>query len=477
MKLTQFSLFTGIGGFEKGIEDAQTEIKSSNSTNSESRISQHGRRAFHKSTRRQQKEPTLPKYKNNISLEIPKSEQPTFRRNDIDFECIGYSEIDRYANAIFQYHYPNIRNYGDATKINYRRLPDFNLFTFGWPCQDNSIAGQRVGQREGTRSGLLSTAVEILRIKQPRYFVAENVPGLFSVNEGLDFYSTIRLFTEAGYDVQWQVLNTRWFLPQNRERIYFVGHLRGERRPQVFPIGEDDKTYHKNNDGVKAVVNCLDSNYSKGFLDHGQRTMVYQKTSGQSVTYKENEIDTLQAGGTDKVPNILIPIFDDKQHQQNRRYDSAGISPSVLTPSGGNHMPKILAMRSYPRKGNREQDGVRFQPLEPHTDNTSNTLTGVEKDNLVYTARTNRSSGIGSPFNSKQNWDTYLLDGSIRRLTPIECERLQGFPDNWTKYGLFENDKVKEISDTQRYKTIGNAVSTPIVKAVMIKLLQSLEGY
>lgn len=127
---------------------------------------------------------------------------------------------------------------GDLQAIDPADIPTPDILTFGWPCQDNSYSGKRAGQREGTRSGLLFEAVRILRSKKPKYFIAENVPGLFSVNDGYDFYEALRLFADAGYDVQWQVLDTRWFLPQNRKRIIFVGHLIGQRRPKIFPIGE-----------------------------------------------------------------------------------------------------------------------------------------------------------------------------------------------------------------------------------------------
>jgi DNA (cytosine-5)-methyltransferase 1 len=127
---------------------------------------------------------------------------------------------------------------GDLQAIDPASIPDADVITFGWPCQDNSVSGKRAGQKEGTRSGLLFEAVRILRAKKPKYFLAENVPGLFSVNDGRDFYTAIRMFTDAGYDVQWQILDTRQFLPQNRKRIIFVGHLIGNRRPEVFPIGE-----------------------------------------------------------------------------------------------------------------------------------------------------------------------------------------------------------------------------------------------
>jgi DNA-cytosine methyltransferase len=113
-----------------------------------------------------------------------------------------------------------------------------DLITFGFPCQDLSIAGKRAGLK-GSRSGLFFEATKIINVCKPSYFIFENVKGLFSSNNGECFKACLQEIADIGYDGQWQLLNTRWWLPQNRERIYFVGHIRGERRPEVFPIGEN----------------------------------------------------------------------------------------------------------------------------------------------------------------------------------------------------------------------------------------------
>ncbi len=380
------------------------------------------------------------------------------------FVSVYSNDIDKYACAISRYNYPDgTTDERDIRTINASELPDFDLLTFGWPCQDNSIAGKRQGNR-GTRSSLLSEAVRILRAKKPDYFIAENVPGLFSVNEGSDFYEAVGMFTDSGYDCQWQVLNTRWFLPQNRERIIFVGHLRNRRRPEVFPIGEAGSTYSKING--EASDACLDANYNKGWLDHGQRTMICEYDGGQA----------------------------------SRIYNPGGDSPTITTPSGGNHIPKIIQKTSGQSVTFKEgeigtlQAGrmnirdkvlnilIQRQPLKFLSRNQKNiegdyafTVDGSGTNGVsICTARTVRSSGQSSPYNSKQNWDTYLIDGQIRRLTPVECERLQGYPDNWTRCGIFKDGQIREISDTQRYKVCGNAVSTPVITAIGIKLLQEV---
>lgn len=151
--------------------------------------------------------------------------------------CIGYSEIDKYAIETYERNFNGHRNYGDATLINERELPDFDLLVGGFPCQAFSVAGKRHGFAD-TRGTLFFDIARILAHKRPRHFLLENVKGLLSHDSGKTFQTILGVLTDIGYDVEWQVLNAKDFgVPQNRERIFIVGHLRGECGRQVFPIG------------------------------------------------------------------------------------------------------------------------------------------------------------------------------------------------------------------------------------------------
>lgn len=137
--------------------------------------------------------------------------------------CIGFSEIDKYASQVLKYKFPNVKNYGDITKINWSKVPDFDLLVGGSPCQDFSIAGKRAGI-SGERSGLVWEFIRCLEEKKPQYFIWENVKGVMSSRKGLDFGSILTAFSESGYSLWWQVLNAKDFgVPQNRERIFVVG--------------------------------------------------------------------------------------------------------------------------------------------------------------------------------------------------------------------------------------------------------------
>lgn len=161
-----------------------------------------------------------------------------------------FSEKDKHAIANYKFNFPDAKYLNTVELVSGREIrakhqSETIIITFGWPCQDNSIAGKRKGQRAGTRSGLLSEAVRIIDECRPQYFIAENVKGLYSVNEGVDFYEAIRFLTYLNsdspqYTVEQQLLNTAWLLPQNRERTYFVGHLGTGGIKRIFPITEND---------------------------------------------------------------------------------------------------------------------------------------------------------------------------------------------------------------------------------------------
>ena len=151
-----------------------------------------------------------------------------------DWECVGMSEIDKYANMVLRYRFKDVKNYGDIEKINYEELPDFDVQIGGSPCQDISVAGKRAGL-SGVRSRLFFSFVALLKVKQPHYFIFENVKGLLSSNEGRDFAEVIDQLSESGYDIWWQVLDAANFgIPQHRERIFVFGTLRGTGFRKVF---------------------------------------------------------------------------------------------------------------------------------------------------------------------------------------------------------------------------------------------------
>ena len=361
-----FSIFSGIGGFELGIHKAYSENESRDSTNSEESTSQHDRRAF----------------------------------------CVGYSEINKYASSIYKYHYPLHRNYGDCTKINPSDLPDFDLLCGGFPCQAFSIAGKRMGF-EDTRGNIFFEICRIAQVKRPRFLLLENVKGLLSHDNGRTFITILAALDELGYDAEWEVLNSKYFgVPQNRERVFIVGHLRGQRSEQVFPLGQINE---KNNElcGQQNNTNTLTARYSQSVGEGSYIIEREQQTQG-------------------------IKQLNNPSHSNDRLYSGAGLSPSL----------------------NKAIEIIRPKIFNAHFGRTGERGDGWS--DIAFTM----DSGVGRD----------QLVNSIRRLTPIECERLQGFPDSWTKYGLNEKGDIVEISDSMRYKCLGNAVTVNVVESILRKL-------
>lgn len=324
-----------------------------------------------------------------------------------------FSEIDKHASANYLKNFNDAIQLGDIKAIGRKQVEKPDVITFGSPCQDISIAGKRKGLK-GKRSGLFFEALRLIRLYRPRVFVFENVKGIFSSNGGKDFEAVLRAFADIGlYDLQWQLLNTAWFLPQNRERIYLVGHLRGTTRTKVFPLGQStqlSQTLRKKRKGNKDIASAITSSYSKGV--HGRGETYINMSASRISGKKENR--------KCRTGNVIYGIPNGFPNGYDIACEGDGIDLSFLSSNTKHH---------------------RITTGKAHT--------------LVTKAA------------------EYTLQGdNIRRLTPLECERLQGFPDDWTKYGIY-NGEEKEISDTQRYRMLGNAVSVVTVKAVAKKLLQN----
>lgn len=341
-----------------------------------------------------------------------------------------YSEIDKYAAANYQYNFRDGQQLGDIKKVSGKQIERPDIITFGSPCQDISLAGKRSGLK-GKRSGLFFEAIRLIKECRPRLFVFENVKGIFSSNGGKDFEAVLRAFADIGlYDCQWQLLNTAWFLPQNRERIYLVGTLRSEAGQQIFPIGESPRLSQKvgatRTGGGENIASAITSNYSKGVHGRGETYV--------RVMHWKNSKEKWVQEDKDKIPTLK--------------------TQSDLT-----RQPLIVSKVSY--------------RIPEATKKGFATATEGDGINLSYLSANKKRGRVGKgqihTLDTGTNHYT-IQKGRIRRLTPIECERLQGFPDNWTEYGLFDGE-VQEISDTQRYKLLGNAVSVVVVEAVGRKIL------
>jgi DNA (cytosine-5)-methyltransferase 1 len=397
----------------------------------------------------------------------------------LGFERAGYkvnaffSEVDQHAIAVYKHKFPNSTYVGSVTDVHGGDLPRIDLITFGSPCQDFSLAGKRKGM-SGERSSLVSEAIRLIDECRPRVFVWENVKGTFSSNAGEDFAAIIQAFTDlGGYTLEWQLLNTAWFLPQNRERIYLVGYLGRPRHytGSVFPIteaGRKDISLEGTRAAVSKTLTARGQHDLHSGLQlvevkypsdvRGKDTMPTVRTGGRSSITAKHSWDIVIESGPHEVKqlNKLNESNNGTQpYMQNRVYDGDGIAPAVT--QFANQMKVVEPNFTYEAANKivRENEFYEGEPKALDFYNHS-----VRDDSPTLTDPKHNNQG--------------LFDGyRIRRLTPIECERLQGFPDNHTKYGIVDGE-VKEMANTHRYKQCGNAVTVDVVEAVAKQIKKNL---
>lgn len=355
--------------------------------------------------------------------------------------CVGHCEIDKFANKSYiAMHRPKEDEWyaDDITRVRAEDIPRADCWCFGFPCQDISVAGKQQGFR-GQRSSLFFAVTKLIRGQEeenkPSYLLIENVKNILSVNRGVDFARLLMELDEIGYDAEWALLNTADVLPQNRERCFIVGHLRGRSTRKVFPIGEEDRVATDKGTGLqdsRCIATALRATDYKG--------------THNIISYKEPKLD-------------LVALIDGDNKQENRIYGIDGISPALNAVSGGRLEPKVAIPVLTPDRENKRQNGRRFKTDgEPMFTLTSQDRHGVmvfnpDRNGNAYCLDASYNKGILS--NQKR---TGIYDGcKIRKLTPRECFRLQGFPDDFF-------DRAREVcSDTQLYKQAGNSVTVPVI--------------
>lgn len=366
-----------------------------------------------------------------------------------------FSEVNKHPIANYKYNFPNAKYIGSVTDISGRNFEGIDIITFGSPCQDFSLAGKRKGL-EGERSSLIEYAIKAIADIRPSVFIWENVKGAFSSNSGADFWAILQAFANiGGYRLEWQLLNTKWFLPQNRERIYLVGHLaeRGGSFRPIFPIGEEIGICNKrNSEKLNQIASTLNANDEKSWV-------------GNFINVKSATKNGYEVAENGDSINLSNPNSETRRGRVGK-----GVAQTL--DCSCNQAVMIGAFRGRnPENPKSRKSGLKTeQMLEINKEGISNTLTSVQKDNVVIShyGHKNKPAKISQIVPTlkaeSHGHEPMTKQGTnIRRLTEIECERLQGFPDDWTKFGNYDGI-IKEIPKTQRYKMLGNAVTVRVVE-------------
>ena len=449
------------------------------------------------------------------------------KKAGIPFECVGYSEVDKYAIQCYNQNHYGIKNYGDCTQINPNNIPDFDLLTGGFPCQSFSVAGKGLGYKD-TRGTLFHEIIRIAEVKKPKYMLLENVKGLTFKNHRDTFNLILSELRRIGYYVKYKVLNTKEYgIPQNRERIFFFC-FRDRKEWEDFKVPakvplkiflkdiletEVDEKYYLNRPQVERLINNFRS-YNERMCKKGNSPTLCARD------YKDPKVVDIYEINKDN-PERPSYIQIDKGHhsQQDRYYNPNNCSPTMvqnvpkiidcynktikedvvptLTEPHHNNLrllePFIAASRSYPRTGTKEIDGERKQQIEPRFDGCTNTISTIQKDNLVMNTITEAFGRGGSSKEyikmvektsmaniskthpclnpndlrkgfSGQNKQTMIKSRMIRKLTPTECFRLMGFLD--------DSINLEGLSNTQRYKLAGNGWDINLVSKLFRRMLK-----
>ena len=340
-------------------------------------------------------------------------------------ECVAFCEIDKFARASYKAIHNTegeieLHDITTVTDEEIRNIGHVDVICGGFPCQAFSIAGRRRGF-EDTRGTLFFEIARFASILKPKYLFLENVKGLLNHDKGNTFEVILSALDELGYDVEWQVLNSKDFgVPQNRERVFIIGHFRGQRGRKI--------------DCEQPKINKVGTIRKKG------------KSQSGDVVSVDSLAPTLCSTTTQKDPlKILLAGNLPGSHEQNGRvYDPEGISPTLNTMQGGGRQPKIR-VREATKQGYAEASvGDSVNLAHPN----SKTRRGRVGEGIANTLVTGDSQGV------------VTSNFRIRKLTPRECWRLQGFPD-WAF------DKAQEVnSNSQLYKQAGNSVTVNVIKEI-----------
>ncbi len=363
----------------------------------------------------------------------------------LGWECEWVCEIEPFPSAVLAHHYPDVPNLGDVTEVDWeeiRATRPVDLLVFGSPCQSFSVAGKRLGL-DDPRGNLALFALAVVNKLRPRWFVFENVPGLLSSGEGRDFGQFLATVGECGYQCAWRILDAQFFgVPQRRRRVFVVGHL-GDWRPAAAVLFERDSL--SGNPAPRREA-------GKGVA----RPIAAGSRSSSGYRNDADTADNLVAFGGNNTAGPVDVATACNAHGGSGRMDFesetfVAFSCKDHGADAGDTAPTLRAMGhsgSHANAGGQVAVAVTLHG----SDGTAATASYTE------TASALRSRIPGTIENSTT---TAVQHGmAVRRLTPRECERLQGFPDDYTLIPY----RGKPAADGPRYKALGNSMAVPVVR-------------
>lgn len=386
----------------------------------------------------------------------------------IDYELVGYCDIDKYASKAYSmiHNVSEDKNFGDITKINADELPkDIDLITYGFPCQDISVAGKQKGfadENGKTRSGLFFDALRIIETAKPKIAIAENVKNLTSKKFKVEFDIVLKSLEQAGYNNYWQVLNAKDYgIPQNRERVFIVSVRKDVDKGFEFPdkqplelrlkdLLEDevDEKYYLSGEKAQKLIKTIDENN-----DVNDRIAVDGSINDPKIKTVSNCITARYDCGVSNQKSvgcmIIEPVAYDEQNNYIRKDGCVGtLTTDGSSPKHNNRIVESLKIREATKKGYTEAydgDSINFE--QPNS----------------QTRRGRVGKQIAQTLTCSCNQGTITENYRIRKLTPLECWRLMGFDDE-------DFNTVVGISNTQLYKMAGNSIVVDVLENIFREL-------
>lgn len=395
-------------------------------------------------------------------------EAVSYAWRDLFFEPLAFSEIDEWCSALLAKHYPNVSNLGDIRKVDFTGYAgECDLVVGGSACQSFSVAGKREGRRG--QSGIMSEYIRAIQEIRPRWLIWENVPGALSVESGKAFEQLITELANLGYGLAWRVLGAQFFgVPQRRRRVFLVGYLGNPECAaevlfeQESLRGDYQTSRNKREELTRSAQRGTGTSYTLqvrcGCSGGGKGALVQDEVSATLSTSNTQTLFQSYALAGNMIGRSVVNGGNGCGFQENLSYTLNTMDRHAVS-----YLPFDAGQVTSPTNGNNPQWGDPCHPITAsgHVPNVIAFPWSAGGNGSGYsvsdgTTPTLLATSSGIPAFSKKENACYV----VRRLTPQECERLQGFPDDYT---LFEY-KGKQSSDAKRYKALGNSMAVPVMQ-------------
>ena len=391
----------------------------------------------------------------------------------LGWEPLAFSEIELFPSAVLAHHYPGVPNLGDITRIDWSAHDDCHtadLVVGGSPCQSFSIAGRREGL-EGA-SGLMWEYVRAIQAIRPQWLIWENVPGALSSSGGEDFRCLLQALDELGYGLAWRVLDAQYFgVAQRRRRVFLVGSLGSTRACEVLFEPESLRWDHPSSRAKRQALTRGFGGGARG-ADAGPGCLTPWDSQSRRVYDPDGcypTLDTREHSGGDGRAVAFLPNAGGKAG--SIAYERE-LSPTLKT----EHNPAVLCASN---RGPRSSIGVDVSPSLMASDDKNPNVVCRPATMQIRAGKPGGGKGpliqddMSATLTVAQTQTLFPGDGTVRRIMPVECERLQGFPSGWTDVPY----KGKEHApDSPRYKALGNSMAVPVMRWIGWRIQQVEEA-